>query len=266
MKIVTTTPSGVRLYYQDAPRRLYTVNGKWVPSVTTVLGVLDKPALVWWAMKVGVEGVLLLRAMEKLPQGYDPDIEEVVAMMKEAGLTTNQIKDRAGDRGNDAHEALEVFATRGVIPDPSDYSEAHRGYVEGLRAFLVDAEPTVLQSEVMVGSAEYGYAGRYDLLAQLDEREVVTRLYPKRKPKRETLEAGVYLLDLKTTKGVYSTHHLQLAAYEGANRECGYGDSDVRGVIRVSPTGGYELIRSDKPYYDAFLAVNECWKAMEAIK
>lgn len=31
-----------------------------VPSVTSVLGVLEKPQLVWWGQGVGVDGVLEL--------------------------------------------------------------------------------------------------------------------------------------------------------------------------------------------------------------
>jgi hypothetical protein len=37
-----------------------------VPSVTTALGILEKPALPWWGMKVGVEGVLELRRKREL--------------------------------------------------------------------------------------------------------------------------------------------------------------------------------------------------------
>src|SRR5690242_3907680 len=94
---VEVTPSGIPIYFASKPKRLYRIGPKaawmqehlgfllasaqelrsveaalgamhvvsisetgWkeVPSVTTVLGVLDKPALPWWGMKCGVEGVL----------------------------------------------------------------------------------------------------------------------------------------------------------------------------------------------------------------
>lgn len=57
MKSSIITPSGTKLYYQTEPKRLYKVNGQIVPSVTEVLGVLDKPALVWWGQGIGVTGV-----------------------------------------------------------------------------------------------------------------------------------------------------------------------------------------------------------------
>lgn len=60
------TPSGLEVYFQSKPKRMYRVNGVEVPSVTTVLGVLDKPALPFWGNKVGVDGVLELIRRGKL--------------------------------------------------------------------------------------------------------------------------------------------------------------------------------------------------------
>ena len=57
--------------FQAEPRRRYLVNGQPVPSVTQILGVLDKPALVWWAMRVGVEGACQLQESGSLPS--DPE-------------------------------------------------------------------------------------------------------------------------------------------------------------------------------------------------
>lgn len=87
------TPSGIPVYYQSKPKRLYRIrsadyggdisNLDWllesaqrepgedcgwslegwreVPSVTTVLGVLDKSGpLIWWAQGIAAEGVIEL--------------------------------------------------------------------------------------------------------------------------------------------------------------------------------------------------------------
>jgi hypothetical protein len=37
--------------------QVYTVNGRRVPGVTTILGVLNKPALVKWANNLGLQGI-----------------------------------------------------------------------------------------------------------------------------------------------------------------------------------------------------------------
>ena len=44
----------------DPAKHAYQIDGKPVPSVTQILGVLDKPGLPWWGMKVGVAGVCAL--------------------------------------------------------------------------------------------------------------------------------------------------------------------------------------------------------------
>jgi hypothetical protein len=51
-----TVPAGFEIAYHD-PTHTYKIDGEPVPSVSTVLNALDKPALVWWGMKVGAAGV-----------------------------------------------------------------------------------------------------------------------------------------------------------------------------------------------------------------
>lgn len=74
------TPSGIEIYYQAGPKRLYRVRqpvglseGMWeysdwvdVPSASTVLQVLEKGGLSWWGMGVGVDGVEALIEMGEL--------------------------------------------------------------------------------------------------------------------------------------------------------------------------------------------------------
>lgn len=63
------TPAGIVVLYEWEPKRLYKLSSPlmgaggdthWieVPSVTTVLGVLDKPGLPYWGNKIGVDGVM----------------------------------------------------------------------------------------------------------------------------------------------------------------------------------------------------------------
>jgi len=277
---VEVTPSGIPIFYQSQPKRLYRVGPEvhveyaeqtpetllslaqaedttWVevPSVTTVLGVLDKPALPWWGMKVGIEGVLALNRQNVLvsadfhPDAWDKpdawDVDSIVESMTRYKLTVNHVRDKAGDRGQAVHDALENWARHGHMPDPFIYPEEQEGYVRGLVAFLKDvpsAEPE--GAEVLVASSEYGFAGRYDLrLKTSREHEVVVRRTATKVRKR-TLLPGRLLADLKTSKGCYPTHALQLEAYETASLESGYESTDGRGILLVTPDGHYEFIRS----------------------
>lgn len=297
------TPSGIEVYYQWAPKRLYRVRkalayfpdkgetGAWsdwveVPSVTTVLGCLDKAGLPWWGMKSGVEGFLelhergLIREMSgafgktalcvpgkgMTGSSMSPaTVENVVGLLTEFKLTVNHKRDKAGDRGQSVHDAFESWANNDVWPQPDIYPETERGYVRGLIRFLEDAAIEPGGTEIMVGSIEHDYAGRYDLRAIMADSDLVTKTYPRRVDKVETIEGGSFILDLKTSSGVYPTHFMQLEAYEAASVECGYTPTQGRAVIHVTADGKYEFVRS-KATIDDFLAVKSAYDALESMK
>lgn len=279
------TPSGIEVMYQSSPRlyKLRNDDTPWedvpeVPSVTTVLDILNKGGLPWWGQKVGVKGVLSLLSRGALTSAFDWDTDterlvhgeeyatedSIVSLMTEHKLTVNHTRDDAADRGVNVHDALESWGATGKLPNPDEFPENEQPYVKGLLAFLTDVQPVAVRQEVMVGSLEYGFAGRFDLVARVDhERDYTERCYPKRADKRNLLDPGTFLLDLKTSKGVYSSHHLQLAAYELAAIECGYEPTDARGVIHVTDTGKYELVFSTNASGDQFLAVRAAYEALK---
>lgn len=293
------TPSGIEIRYfaedKDAKvKRHYEIRGYdpdgydgepdigWieVPSVSTVVKVLDKPALPWWGMKVGIEGVITLFnqgqmggavhddqiVMATWPEWGTPEVaglDNTVELLKRHGLTTNQVVKLAGDRGQSAHDALEAWAKHGTLPDPDIFVEDEQPYVRGLREFLiaVDAEP--VDSEVMVASVEHGYAGRYDLRIRVPKTTTVAfHRTPKKGPQYAELQPGEYLVDLKTSKDVYPEQCEQLEAYEHASVECGYEPTAARGVIKVGPfedkpEGSYKLVRSWATFADFEATLNK---------
>lgn len=282
---IELTPSGIPVYFASAPKRHYRVGvagtipealeavrsdpvalqgyvEDWpvVPSVTEVLGVLDKSAaLVWWAQRIGMQGALALMNEGLL---HD-DLDAMIDLLTQKKITVNHQRDKAGDRGQAVHDALESWARNGHMPDPSIYPPEQEGYVRGLVAFLRDipsAEP--VGAEVLVASAEHGYAGRYDLRLRTNaEHEVVVR-QTATKVRRRPLAPGLLLADLKTSKSAYPTHALQLAAYELASIESGYEPTEGRGVLLVSPEGHYEFKRA-KAQPEDFLAVLEVWRRLQ---
>lgn len=189
-----------------------------------------------------------------------------MALLTAEKLTVNHVRDNAGDRGQAVHDALENWARYGHTPDPSMYPEEQEGYVRGLVAFLKDvytAEP--VGAEVLVASSEYGYAGRYDLRIKTNaEHEIVVRR-TKTKIRKRTIKPGLYLCDLKTSKGIYPSHSRQLEAYEQASLESGYEPTDGRGVLLVTADGGYEFVRSWAVFED-FRVVLDVWKSDQEMK
>lgn len=286
-----TTPSGIEVLYQSSPKRLYKVRHRelqdcdepWreVPSVTTVLDVLNKGGLTVWGMRVGIQGVLSLFDAQALttmfdwqkdhevvavPQGEDAvpaDVPSVEELMKEHKLTTNDVKDSAADRGTNVHDALEQWAKTGHLPNVHEFPPAEQGYVQGLIQFLEDARPEPVRTEVMVGSVEHGFAGRYDLELRLNETRTL-----RRTPKRSyhDILPGTYLVDFKSSKGVYpSTHFRQLAAYEAARVECGYEPTDAQYVLNANGEGSYAFVKSSATLAD-FLAVLSVYNSDKTMK
>lgn len=298
-----TWPNGVDIRYQEEPKRIYQVRGvgpkihpaqsasEWreAISVTTALDCLNKP-LAWWGMKTGIAGMVEgwkageIRPVEGQPHllaVFNPDFnppweiadqETGAAYLNRKKMTVNHKRDDAGDRGKSVHDALEMWVTDRVMPVPAFYPEEERGYVEGLVKFLGDigevkSKP---EAEIMVGSVEHCFAGRYDLEMVLHNANLVTKLPtptwpgPRGKPEERTVFEGRTLLDLKTPKDVYASHHLQLAGYEGARLECGKPPTKQQIVVRVAPDGTYLAVASKAEYQD-FLNVLATSRSIERI-
>jgi hypothetical protein len=272
------TPSGLKVEYTADPRT-YWVNGVVVPSVTQILDVLHKPALPWWGMKVGVAGVIDLwddgliqegvtgAGKGRLSYAYPAEgetfsplsVDDVVSLLTKESLTVNHVRDKAADRGTSVHQGFEDFCTTGIRPNPLNFPEAERGFVEGLVRFIEEVNPIVLEAEVMVGSAKHGFAGRFDLLARTEE--VVVKTGPRTE---RTIPAGIGVWDLKTSKGFYDSHLLQVCAYAEAAWECGYPESSYQAIVRVSANGRYDVKISPARYWQ-FLAVKRAWEALQSL-
>ena len=129
--------------------------------------------------------------------------------------------------------------------------------------------------EIAVGSAEHGFAGRYDLRGRvLKDVKLVNRSLTKDGKsvlksghKHIVIPAGTkLLLDAKTSKSVYGTHLLQLEGYEGASIEDGYEATDMRAVIHLSGHGEYQFFPVPETVgYTEWLTVLTTYNAMTRV-
>jgi hypothetical protein len=171
---------------QDKPaRRQYRVDGKRVPGVTTVLGVLDKPALVGWAATTAAEATA-----EACSNGIPPDEAKKIGR-----AAVFQRRDKAADLGTRAHALVEAhFAGEDILGiDISDDDNA-KAFVCARRA-IEHIERTcdrVVLSETAYTSP-LGFGGTLDLVVERDGKLLIA--------------------DLKTGKGVHDEVVPQLAAY-----------------------------------------------------
>jgi len=124
-----------------------TRDDKRVPSVTTILGILNKPALLQWAWQCGVDG-----------------------------LNYREVRDQAADVGTLAH-LLIMAHLKGEKPDTSEYSTQDISQAETCLIKYWDWEKEnpielVLAEEPLV-SEQYHYGGTIDCLANLNGKLVL---------------------------------------------------------------------------------------------
>jgi len=270
-KASVVTPSGLSIRFESKPRRHYMLGRPEMPekegveaeavSVTKVLDCFYKGGLDWYGQRVGTAGVRHLVRVGEFALAPSPDgtgfvaavlndegvwetatEENMDAALKRHGMNVQQSTAKTADRGANVHDAFEAWCVTGKLPNPLDFDYEERPYVEGLVAFLNDARLEPEMSEVLVGSYEHGFAGRFDAQVRArTEQKVVTKVYPKAAPKHAQLPLGMGRIDLKTSKDIYWNTLLQLAGYELACWESGYGHSDWRGVLNVQRDGRYQF-------------------------
>jgi hypothetical protein len=203
-------------------------------SVTTVLNILSKPALIPWAFKLGVEETLA--ALHEIEGGI-PAYDRIYAAIKENQGTP---KDRSGEgasRGTELHAVLESRIAGGLQDIPEDIATMAMGatmtypeYVASLDKFIYDYEPEWHESELKVVNLELGYAGMLDAVCTIHKQ-------PSRK-RHENLVGKKIILDLKTNNEgrVYPEAHFpQIDAYATAYVSMGYEPHDREAILAIGP-------------------------------
>lgn len=198
---VTDTETGSRYY-------LHPLTGERFVSVTTVLGLVAKDALLYWAAKVVQEKALdmvpaLVKALRHRPCDMKGDdrcraCRDCIAL--ELRREPDRVRDEAADRGKRIHTVAEHYALHGQIRDHDEDIQA--SVVQWLR-WRNTHQVTFDASEVTVINREHGFAGTLDGVARCGWMP----------PKWKHLIGVPLIDDLKSGKGVYDTHALQLAAY-----------------------------------------------------
>lgn len=160
----------------------------WVPSVTTILDIFDKPALANWKVD------------QHLQQAYELDPSEYTTpseYMAEIKRLTREEMDKAPQAGTDMHEVIEAYFKGNIVPvEHTDLMLSIRELIEKETGW----KATDFESEVYFAHP-MGFAGQTDLRIRND-----------------------WVIDFKTKqtadkfkpgKMVYVDHERQLAAYRG---------------------------------------------------
>jgi len=205
--------------------------GELVPSVTNVIGVLNKPALPRWAaLKVAEQAVAMRDSLTRL------DEEEAVTILKQSPWRSST---RAADRGTTIHAYLEA---KMLGLDPREISGDAARYRNAADEFIADWEPKPVHIEQTVFGPDY--AGTGDLWAVLNN-------------------GATAIIDYKTSKAVYPEAALQLAALAHATLDAEGQETrkpDEAWVIRIGEDGYEAKQVADLDYnYQAFRACLQVW-------
>lgn len=179
----------------------YYVDGIKIPGVTSILGVLDKPALVEWAAKTTARHAI--ENWERL-SGMNP-----IDRYEELRGSRRSVNKEATVRGTKVHALADQLA-RGQTISSDDQSliAAATVYAELLDRW--ELEPLHLEASVV--NWDYQYGGTMDGIFT-------------------SPRLGTLIVDVKTGKRAYDEVALQLAAYRNA-------DVYLREIPQFGPRGG----------------------------
>lgn len=202
-------------------RHIYRRGGKYVPGVTTVLKVMDSPALDDWKVRTQVEGTARA-AYEMPPVQFEPVegyVARLVALAKQQ-YEHERLSAEAADVGKQTHALIEHYLRTQLgepVEQPEVGDEALCRFASWKRwAATVKLIP--LASEARVYHPEHDYCGTLDALVFIDGR--------------------LACIDFKPTATIYLERRLQLAAYRKALEAMGW--PPMAGYVNCVPRDGGE--------------------------
>lgn len=222
--------------------RWYTIpNGQEYPSVTTILSVIGKPALIAWSAKVEREMVTSVSADLYL------DVAGTPKMSKIAYLNTLQTRlgkekahkkllEKAGDIGSQIHALIEWTLRASLMqepgPSPHICDKAQWAFMawEDWRK-SVKLRPIFVEQTVW--SDIHGIAGTMDLFCELSGEVTAKHWLTGEKITKTFSAPTAAIIDWKSGKKVYPESFLQNAAYRNFLREMGHGDATEGLIVRL---------------------------------
>lgn len=215
-----------------------------LPSVTTIIGILDKPQLTKWKMREAAKAAIAIpgpQGEEPLDRFADRAIEHAMSQVGEAA-----------DLGTKIHNAIENLM-RGSAEEPS---EELRPYVKPVLDWMRQVGVKVTHSEIVLVNAVHGFAGRVDALFTWGDgfgKLGILDFKTKKTKEGEKVEA-------------YDEHLLQLAAYAATHYGAGQLQHVVAANLFISSTepGRLEVVKHDKEKmvaaYEAFTQMCAVWR------
>jgi hypothetical protein len=220
----------------------YRVGDKEVLGVTTVLGIIAKPALIPWAVNETV-GYLA----GNLRPGITYDEVQIKTMLEAAKRAHRQRKQDAADLGSMIHKWIEEYI-KGENP-PAPVNPQMQQAIQAFLGWVKKNKVKFIASERTVYSRKYNYAGTADFICEIAGKK--------------------YIGDIKTSNAIYNEYLLQVAAYRFAIQEEDSSNYDGMMIIRVPKNDGEIEIREFNNYADnarGFIYALMLYRHMKALE
>lgn len=219
----------------------YTIDGKRVDGVTSILKIINKPALIGWAVRTDMFD--LKRSILNLNRITEQDLDELI---KVASSKHEEIKTVSADFGTGVHRIIEQFIKTGKVLLEGTTPETK--HVVDL--FIKWAKENVSEfrdSERVVYSRKLGYCGTLDFTCFLKG------------------SSGLFVGDLKTTGRIYPEYWLQTAAYQLAYQEELGVNVEGRIIVRLKEDIEIQTSKDQKKDKTAFKSVLKLYRRLNEL-
>ena len=234
MTIVNTEHGHTVEFNQE--KHVYIHNSEYVVGTSTILGKLAAPKLENWKRTNVVDAIK--KEMEK--QGIPLDKIDQICI--NADNNVNKKSNNILSIGSMAHKYCELWVKGQTFTEPSD--PIVKGCFDKFKRFWTKHKLKLIESEKILYS-ERGYCGTVDLIA-------------------EDSDKNLWLIDIKTSKGIFLNHVHQLHAYKLAYEEQTGKKINKIYVLRLpKDNADFEArhILYKKEHMKAFLGLLSCHKS-----
>lgn len=266
-------------------------------SVTTIIGALDKPALLYWAAQQTADAAIdKLNTWQAMLE--DEGRDAATKWLRDARFRAPKTILSAANLGTITHKVCETYALTGTKPD-RDFITEHvtqagtkelnvNSEVESVTRMLDQFDdwlqrftPEYQATEVCVYSPEYGYAGQCDAFLTIDGVRFIVDYKTSREPfdsrgKPKTPypeQVGLQLAAYRQADYAavwrprrYEKFRRRYYLLSAAEREMAVPvpEVDTGLVIQITPEHCEAYpIRCDQPVHDAFLYVLEAFRWLQ---
>ena len=232
----------------DSKRHAYVWREKGLPvaGVTSILKVLNKPALVQWAANSAVQ-YITEGYKQRMEAGNELELSAFLSLCQEAKTAHRRISKKAADVGSQVHGFAErvLVDRRATLPSDPQVAKGAEAFLSWYHTHTI--EP--IHVERMVLSRTWYYAGTVDFFGRIDGEMCV--------------------LDFKTSSGLYLEMLLQLAAYAIALTEETEEPIKTGWIVRLDKKTGrchpYKIPLTNQ-VKDAWLRVREAHEQVHKIE